>query len=78
MIAVLDNQMVSVPMIILGEVLYGSVDLGAGHVSCTHTHRASEYKSGAAFGFYLEDSAGGVFMSSKAIFHAMHCEIQIV
>ena len=78
MIAVLDNQMISVPMIILGEVLYGSVDLGAGPMSCTHTHRASEDKARAAFGFYLEDSAGGVFMSSKAIFHAMHCEIQIV
>jgi hypothetical protein len=72
MIAVLDNQMISVPMIILGEVLYGSVDLGAGHMSCTHTHRASEDKARAAFGFYLEDSAGGIFMSSKAILHAMH------
>lgn len=41
-------------------------------MSCSHTHRASEDKARAAFGFYLEDSAGGVFMSSKAIFRAMH------
>lgn len=63
--------MISVPMIILGEILYGSADLGTGHVRYTHTHRAPEDKPGAAFGFYLEDSAGGVFMSSKAILHAM-------
>lgn len=46
-------------------------------MSCAHTHRAPEDKARAAFGFYLEDPAGGVFMSSKAIFHAMHFDPRV-
>jgi hypothetical protein len=74
MIAVLDNQMISVSMVILSEILYAGADLGTGQISCADTHGASEDKAGTAFGFYLEDSAGWVFVSSKAILHAMHCQ----
>lgn len=76
MIAVLDNQMIGVSVIILCEILYASADLGTGHVSRTDTHGAPEDEARAAFGFDLEDSAGWVFVSSKAILHAMHCQMK--
>jgi hypothetical protein len=35
MIAVLDYEMISVAMVILGEILYAGADLRRGHIGCT-------------------------------------------
>jgi hypothetical protein len=35
MIAVLDNEMISVAMVILSEILYAGADLRRGHIGCT-------------------------------------------
>jgi hypothetical protein len=66
--------MISVPVIILCKILYETADFRTRHISGTHAHGASEDKARTAFGLYLEDSAGWVFMGSKPILHAMHCK----
>lgn len=73
MIAILDNEMISVPIVLVRTVFNKGSKFLRCHIGSTNFNATSKSKSRTILWLHLENSTRGLLMSSKCIFRFMSC-----
>lgn len=76
MVAVLNNQVIRIAIVICSLVLHEFCDLVMVQICYAHINRLSKSKAGALVRLDFKDATSGIVVSSESIFNTMYCKIK--